>query len=325
MKSTIIFSIFILLYNLSQAQSGTNDLLKKIPAPPTDVCIAGNDAQNQYKEKISALINEIESQIRALKKQSKPDEAQAKSQAEQMLKQQGLSQEDIAKVKNKKMTKEERQAMVNQMMQQNTNMSMPEINNMKNMSREGKQAYAEGYATESQAAAQANAKNKKTPEGNTKNNSDIMSQRSTLYQNLTEQQQEVLLKYQQVDQDIKGLKMMSKMNSLRARMKQLVGGGGEGGWNPKDKKEYDAAEAELKQLNKDYCQHMTPLYFNALQIHLANLKSTYDDYQKLDDMTGKIDNTIVTIGTTGKGGNIEYFDWVKNYLSHLKNSYKYNL
>lgn len=323
MKPTIIFSIFILLYNLSQAQSNTSDFLKKIPALPTNVCIASNETQNQYEEKISALIHELDSQIQALKKQSKPDEAQGKSQAEQMLKQQGLSQEDIAKVKSKKMTKEERQAMVNQMMQQNTNMSMAEINNMKNMSKDGKQAYAEGYTTEAQAAAQANAKNNKTQVGNTNNNSDFISQRSALYQNLTDQQQEVLLKYQQVDQNVEGLKMMAKMNSIRARIKQLVGGGGEGGWNPKDKKEYDALEAELKQLKKDYCQHMSPLYFNALQNDLANLKSSYNDYQKLDDLTGKIDNTIVTIGTTGKGGNIEYFDWVKNYLNHLKNSYKY--
>jgi len=322
MKNTIIISVFILMANLSQAQSNTNDLLQKLPAIQANVCVASKETQNQYEEKVSALIRELESQIRALKKQSKPDEAQGKSQAEQLLKQQGLSQEEIAKMKSKKMTKEEKLAMVNQMMQQNANMSMAEINNMKNMGKEGKQAYAEGYTAEAQATTQANAKNNKTTEGNT-NNSDFVSQRSALYKNLADQRQEVLLKYEQVDKNVEGLKLIAKMNTLRARIKQLVGGGGEGGWNPKDKKEYDAAEAELKQLKKDYCQLMSPLYFNALQSHLANLKSTYDDYQKLDDLTGKIDNMIVTVGATGKGGNIEYLDWVKNYLSHLNDSFKY--
>jgi len=129
MKTTIILSAFTLLFYLSQAQSNTNDLLQKIPAIPTNGCTASKETQNQHEEKISALIRELNSQIQALKKQSKPDEAKAKAQAEQMLKQQGNSQQDIDKMKSKKMTKEERLAMVNQMMQQNANISMAEINN----------------------------------------------------------------------------------------------------------------------------------------------------------------------------------------------------
>jgi hypothetical protein len=322
MKTTIIFTVIILFFKITQAQSGSNDFLGKIPAVPTNVCVADNESQNQFEEKISAIIRDLDSQILDLKKQSKPDEAKAKAQAEQMLKQQGLSQDDVDKMKNKKMTKEDKQAMAEKMMQQYTNMSMAEVNSMKNLSKEGKQAYMEGYAAEAQATAQANAKNNKTTEVKT-NYADILSQRNDLYQNIKNQQQDVLKKYQQVEQDAGGLKMVEKMNSLRARMSQLVGGGGEGGWNEKDKKEYDNTKAELNQLKKDYCQHMSPLYFSALNYHLANLQSSYNDYQKLDEMTGKMDNTIVTIGTTGKGGNIEYFEWAKTYLQNLKDAYKY--
>lgn len=322
MKTTFIFSVLILLFNITQAQSGSTDLLGKIPAVPTNVCVGSHETQKQFEEKISAIIRELDAQILALKKQSKPDEAKAKGQAEQMLKQQGLSQDDIDKMKNKKMTKEEKQAMAEKMMQQYTNMSMSEVNSMKNMSKEGKQAYMEGYAAEAQATAQANAKNNKTSEVNT-NNADVIAQRNVLYQTIKAQQQDVLLKYQMIEQNADGLKLVEKMNSLRARMSQLVGGGGEGGWIEKDKKEYDAAKAELNQLKKDYCQHMSPLYANALNYHLANLQSSYNDYQQLDEMTGKIDNTIITIGTTGKGGNIEYFDWAKTYMEYLKEAYKY--
>lgn len=322
MKATIIFSVLILLFNIAQAQSGSNDFLEKIPAIPTNVCAASNETQNQFEEKISAIIHEVDLQIQALKRQSKPDEAKAKEQAELMLKQQGFSQEDIDKMKSKKMTKDEKQAMAGKMMQQYTNMSMSEANSMKNMSKEGKQAYMEGYAAEAQATAQANAKNNNAQGVNT-NNADVLLQRNELYQNIQSQQQDVLLKYQQVGQDAGGLNMVGKMKSIRARMSQLVGGGGEGGWNEKDKKEYDAARAELNQLKKDYCQHMSPLYFSALKYHLANLQSSYNDYQQLDEMTGKVDNAIITLGTTGKAGNMEYFDWAKSYLRNLKDAYKY--
>lgn len=316
-------NLYILYLLFVTTNISAQDLLGKIPAIPTNVCVASNETQKQFEEKISAIIREVDSQIMALKKQSKPDEAKAKGQAEQMLKQQGLSQEEIDKMKSKKMTKEEKQAMAEKMMQQYTNMSMAEVNSMKSMSKEGKQAYMEGYAAEAQATAQADAKNNKTSEVNTNNNADVLSQRNELYQNIKTQQQDVMLKYEQVEQDSEGLKMVGKMNSLRAKISQLVGGGGEGGWIEKDKKEYDAAKAELNQLKKDYCQRMSPLYFSALNFHLSNLQSSYNDYQKLDEMTGKIENTIVTIGTTGKGGNIEYFDWAKSYLQNLKEAYKY--
>lgn len=316
-------NLYILYLLFVTTNISAQDLLGKIPAIPTNVCVASNETQKQFEEKISAIIREVDSQIMALKKQSKPDEAKAKGQAEQMLKQQGLSQEEIDKMKSKKMTKEEKQAMAEKMMQQYTNMSMAEVNSMKSMSKEGKQAYMEGYAAEAQATAQADAKNNKTSEVNTNNNADVLSQRNELYQNIKTQQQDVMLKYEQVEQDSEGLKMVGKMNSLRAKISQLVGGGGEGGWNEKDKKEYDAAKAELNRLKKDYCQQMSPLYFAALNYHLSNLQSSYNDYQKLDEMSGKIENTIVTIGTTGKGGNIEYFDWAKSYLQNLKDVYKY--
>ena len=323
MKTTILFSVLILLFNIAQAQSGSNDLLEKIPSVPTNVCVASNETQKQFEEKISAIVREVDSQIMALKKQSKPDEAKAKAQAERMLTQQGLSQDEVDKMKSKKMTKEDKQAMAEKMMQQYTNMSMSEVNSMKNMSKEGKQAYVEGYAAEAQATAQANVKNNKSQGVNTNINADVLSQRNELYQKITAQQQDVKLNYQKTEQDAGGLKLMEKMNSLRARMGHLVGSGGEEVWNEKDKKEYDAAKAELNQLQKEYCQYMSPLYFSALNYHLSNLQSSYNDYQKLDEMTGKIDNSIVTIGTTGKGGNIEYFDWVKSYLQNLKHVYKY--
>ena len=319
MRKYILFISFLLFIAIN---IDAQEILENIPAVPSNVCVASNETQKQFEENISAIIRDVDSQIKALKKQSKPDETQAKSQAEQMLKQQGLSQDDIDKMKSKNMTKEEKQAMTDKMMQQYTNMSMSEVSSMKNMSKEGKQAYMEGYAAEAQANAQANAKNNKTSEVNT-NNADVLSQRNELYQKITAQQQDVLLNYKKIEQDAGGLKIMEKMNSLKEQMGNLVGSGGEEVWNEKDKKEYDATKAELYQLQKEYCQHMSPLYFSALKYHYTNLQSSFNDYQKLDEMTGKIDNTIVAIGTTGKAGNIEYFDWVKSYLQNLKHVYKY--
>ncbi len=323
MKTTIIFSAFILLISHTQAQTGSNSFLQKIPAIPVNTCTTNTETQKQFEEKISAIIRDLDAQTRTLKDQQKPDEAKTKAQAEQMMLQQGLTAEELEKLKSKKMTKEEKQAMAEKMMQQNANMSMAEANNMKNMSKEGKQAYAEAYATEAQATAQANAKNNKTQPANTNSSTELVLQRNVLYQNIKTQQNDVIGKYKQVDQDAGGLKMLERMKSLRASMSKLVGGGGEGGWKTEDKKAYDAALAELNQVKKDYCQYMTPLYTEALKYHLSNLKSSYNDYQQLDVMTGKIDNSLINTGTTPKAGDIEYLEWTKTYLNKLKEVFKY--
>jgi hypothetical protein len=325
MKNYILLVLFLLF---AAKNIDAQEVLKSVPALPTNVCIAGNEMQKQFEEQISALIRDIELQARALKKQSKPDEARAKEQAGQMLIQQGLSQEDIDKMKSKNMTKEEKQAMADKMMQQYTNMSMSEASSMKNMSKEGKQAYVEAYASEAQATGQANAqtnaKNNNPQIVNTNNTADVISQRNILYQQIKSRQQDVQIRYQHVEQDVEGLKIVEKMNSIRTRIRQLVGSGGEGGWNEKDKKEYDTAITSLNQLKKNYCQRMSPLYISALNYHFADLQSSYGDYLELDKMTGKIDNSIISTGTTWNGGSIEYFEWVETYLNYLKDVYKYN-
>lgn len=323
MKTTITISAFLLLINLTQAQTGSNDFLQKFPAIPVNTCATSDETQEQFEEKISAIIRDMDSQIRTLKDQSKPDEAKARAQAEQLMVQQGLTAEEIEKLKSKKMTKEEKQAMAEKMMQQHANMSMAEANSMKNMSKEGKQAYAEAYATEAQASSQANAKNINSQHANTANNNELIAQRNVLYQKIKNQQKDVLLKYQEVEKDAGGLKMVEKMKSLRARMKQLVGGGGEGGWKAEEEKEYNATRAELNKLLKEYCQYMTPLYAGALKYHFSNLQSSYNDYQQLDVLTSKIDNSLINIGTTGKGGNIEYFEFAKSYLENLREVFQY--
>lgn len=299
------------------------DILAEIPDIPQDACSADKKTRYNFEEQVSGLISKINVNIRGLKQSSRPDEAKGREQAEQMLLQQGLTPEEVGKMKDKNLTREEKQALADRMMQQYANMSMAEANQMKTMTAEGKQAYAEAYAAEAQAAAQAGGKDKQNAQPANKNYTNLLLERNDQYQKILSGQKAIMHNYQLVDEDAEGLRMAGEMKNLMAEMNRLVGGGGEGGWNVEDKKVYDADKLALNNLRKQYCEHMSVKYRNALSKHLSDLHSVYGEYLKLEETSGRVDNTIVSTGSESAVGRISYLEWVIEYLEKLKDVYRY--
>ena len=317
----ILLLNFFLMLSMVVAQA--QDILSRLPAIPQDACTADPERQQVFEDKITGLIHEINKSIRGMKEQARPEEEKAREQAEQMLLQQGLTPEEVNKMKDKNLSKDEKQAMADKMMQQYTNMSMAEVNQMKTMTPEGKQAYTEAYAAEAQAAAQAEGRNNSGADPVAKNYADLLMEQNLQYQNIKERERKVMNKYRLVDEDAEGLRMVSEMNNLMAEMNRLVGGGGEGGWNADDKKIWDADRAALNQLKRSYCAHMSALYQTALNGHLADLHASYSEYLKLEETSGRVDNTVISLGTQNATGRITYHEWVITYLEKLKEIYRY--
>lgn len=322
MNKQFTLLLFFLMFTFSLLVSG-QEILTRIPAIPQDACSADPEDQKRFEEQVAVIIHDVSNNIRGLKEKTKPDEEKAKRQAEQMLLQQGLSAEEVEKMKNKDMSREEKEAMANRMMQQYTNMSMEEVNQMKTMSKEGRQAYTEAYAAEAQAAAQAKSKENPGAEPEMQNYAALLAERNDQYQKIVAREKTVMQKYNLVDKDPEGLQMVSEMDRLAGVMSRLVGGGGEGGWIAEEKEQYDKAAAELNSLKQRYCRHMSPLYANALMEHLTDLRTSYNQYLQLEESTGRIDNTVVTIGEPGAVGRITYLEWVITYLEKLREVYRY--
>ena len=164
MKKIALMLIVLSIASMTSAQTIFDSYMKRVPALPKDSCNISKANADSFVEQVSALIDELTNEIEE-RNRSADDYAEAhrgnmeENAMNQVQQQYGISDEDINKMKNSKdMTDAEKQAMANKMVMQQTNMSMDEIQKMSKMSESGKKAYAEAYATESMADAQAKPK-----------------------------------------------------------------------------------------------------------------------------------------------------------------------
>ncbi len=128
----------------------------------------------------------------------------------QMQQKYGMSEEDMNKMKNSRnMTDAEKKALANKMVMQQTNMSMSEIQNMSKMSEAGKKAYAEAYATEAMANAQADPK-KYAPDNNAGDLYKLTNEQQTLNQKITAGQEKIAICTLQLKMTRKGKQCLTQ-------------------------------------------------------------------------------------------------------------------
>lgn len=96
-----------------------------------------------------------------------------------------------------------KKALANQMVMKQTNMSMEEIQNMSKMSEAGKKAYAEAYATEAMANAQADPK-KYAPDEKARSLVNLSNEQQTLNQKITGGMKKTENMYAAIENDPEG-------------------------------------------------------------------------------------------------------------------------
>ncbi len=159
MQKLLFISICICFTAVASAQFVTEGYLKRAPALPKDSCNITKANADIFIGQVDILREEVKNAIgqmnRGSRQSAKVNEAAAKQQAAQQMAQFGMSQEDMAKMKSGKMTAEEKKALANKMMMQQTNISVDEMKATKGMTDEGKKAYSEALTTEMMASGQA--------------------------------------------------------------------------------------------------------------------------------------------------------------------------
>jgi len=232
----------------------------------------------------------------------------------------GMSDEDINKMKNSKnMTDAERKAMADKMVMQQTNMSMDEIQKMSKMSEAGKKAYAEAYATEAMANAQADPK-KYAPDKNAGNLYSLTNEQQTLNQKIVAGQQKITNMYAAIENDPEGKAMLDKIAKWNSKLTSMMG----------EVSDYEAhimdsiggliTKEEIK-----YCSKFTPRYRAVLKQDLVNLQASVPDCNRLEEVTGELMKLQTGVGAPPESAETSSLAALNGYLGHLKSAYKYKL
>lgn len=285
--STIILSGIFVTFTF--AQTDTNVFLSKIPFLPNNPCLMSREQKDKYLDAVDKadqeLLNEIDLKEQAIETNINNSQEQIKNH---FAKENGLSDADMQKLKNKEMSEAEKNAMVNKGLNEKANLSLEEVKKLKNMSKEGRQAWAEAYSTEQMLTAQANQDSGKTQQINNMNVYELTSEQQLLIQKFSSDKQYFNNQLAELD----------KENSLELK--------------------------ELKDVSdEEYCNKINLRYYDILNNRLTNIKSTMVDYNRFDELTSELNNATTGINQDASASGVQTLRAIEDYVSKLKSIFKY--
>jgi hypothetical protein len=301
------------------------EYMKKTPAVPGVICHCDPSVKDAFLTSVSTLrqtiMEDADQRERQMADFMQSKEGDIKAN---MVKNSGISDEDMKKLQSgKKMTQEEKMEMANKMMQQQTNISMDEAKNLQKMSKAGKEAWAQGYATEQQAAAQAGVK-PKNPMGDMvmAMNSNVAEQ-TALATKLQTLQSDLQQKLDALK--VEGQAEKAQMNNeLQPYYKIINSNNGEGATQKmvdEDKK----ARAQVKLRQDKYCEKLTPKMLSFLAESRSVVENALPDYDRMDELKYQAVENPAGKKLERKVTGIESIKAVAFYLGFVEETFIFRL
>lgn len=313
------------------AQPGPGDFLGRLPKPG-DVCSVDTVPRNQFHSMVSAVSVELNNDIRRRKNEA---ETSVKNNEEQMranaLKQTGVSPDIAQKMMalqqrkktatsqaEKEQIDKEMKALTGQMVQQSTNISMGEISNMKNMSKEGKEAWASGYATEKKAEVMAEPEKYKDQNVKAMEKHRLLSQYTRLNDSLGAAHAKYITQFQDLENDQEGKRILEHLEYLNTQLSEELAKGLSG----KERSEEIRASIYSEQVS--YCRMQSPRYLQILGSYEVFMRNAIPDYYRLEELSNQVNEAQTGVRLDIEPGLLA-LEALADYVSRLNAAYKYNI
>lgn len=323
MKTLVIACVTCFIVASAHAQTLTEKYLKMIPSLPKDTCNITHAVIDKFMAQVSVLSDQINAEKKSLENKAdnkmKNSEETARAQTMQQMGQQyGLSQEEMNKMQSGKMSEADKKAMANKMMQQQTNMSMGEVQNLSNMSETGKKAYAEAYGTEAMATAQIDS-NKQKESDKAKNSYELMNEQKSLMAKIEAGNQQIINLYSVIESSPQRLQMLDNIEKMQSKWSAMVGAdGGQGD-------SMDSLALRITSEKIKYCSLYTPQYRNALRQHYKILENSIPNHFRSGQITSELAKAQAGVGIPAECAEIGGLEAISEYLDKLENAYQYKL
>lgn len=310
------------------------EYLNKMPKFPDSVCSCSKETMQQYAELVNDLKekvaddagnrkNQFESYIEGNKGSMEDGMMQRVSETS------GLSMEEIQKLKDKQgdLTQAEKDALADRVLQ-NQNLSLDEVKNMQNMTKEGQEAWAQAYAAEQMANAQANqGQNAKMAQQNNQAASmlSLMEEQQSVQGKIRNYEMDVINRKQALmdeagrekaalDSELK--KLVNELHSIRSIYEC-----NECGTPPQaDVNHWNAVVKKIHEMQKSYrayCEKFTPKLEKYLNWYKESLVGNLPLYDKAEELqiqtTAATTNTNLSLPANAKGSFS--LQAVENYMS----------
>ncbi len=324
MKKSLFIASFLLILSAVNAQTGYS-YLNRLPVASGNICSMTSEQQEEFLKTVRDIIGEMNKKILEMKKRTKADVDLQKDKIEKDLAAEyGLSNSDIQKMKNKKLSKEEKKAIADKMMQEKIGMSMAEISKLKSMSKEGKKQWAEAFATQQQANLSGNPDSNKTEEqvamekriGKDNNTLELAKEQQMLMNKIAASDKIFANKMNQFlkDDSIYVAQLRKGLKPLEAKMNGLPG---------PSEEEAKSIKRSMKTLWTAYCGKSSPKYIDILGQSLTDLKANISNFDRLEELSELLGSQTIGLNASPNSKGLMQIEAVKSYASLLLNTFKY--
>jgi hypothetical protein len=332
MKRTLALMILIFSVILGNAQTMPEAYISLLPNPPGGICSEGeNDAKSAFFEKVREVqekLNEeisrrkenIENHLEANEDKMKQN-AMARTGVSPELMQQLMAIEKASKGtsgETKKAYDAQKKALADKMMQQSTNISMGEIDNLKKMDKAGKTAWAEAYATEKKAEVMADPKAYQQQNAANMKNYQLLQKQRQLSDSLGAQVAKFGKQIQEIENSQEAIAIQTQIDELESKLNRLY----QQENRPNDN-EIKSVSNSLRNLQIRYCNLQTPKYLDVLAKYKSFTQASLTPYFRLEKLTNQVNVSQTGVEISTEPGMMG-LQSVSSYIHLLSDVYRYN-
>jgi hypothetical protein len=304
----------------SFAQVTAEAFMGKIPSLPNNPCSLTSIEKGEFRESVDVVIEQLQAEIDKLQNENEQFmEDNADKMRDNMAKQMGASPADIAKLqKGGEMSDEEAMKLANSMLGNTMNLSMGEIENLKNMSEEGKKAWGTAYATEIMADAQANPQKYKANQQKGKNLYNLVQEQQLLMQQLNAKAEKFSEQFSEIENDPENKKVLDDIREWTGEYFSMTGV--DYGQGPK----MEALAAKIKSAKIAYCNKNTGKYLGILSEYKNFVLANLGEYNRLEKLVNETTQLQTGIKNASQQG-LMALSSVMGYLRKFESAMQYSL
>lgn len=322
MKNIFVVALYLFSGQIL-AQTGEY-FYSRLPNLPSAVCVVDTAQSGLFARQLGSVSKQLDEVYSKKKKEVQKEADELRPEMEKKIaKDSGLSDADIQKLKNKNLSKEEKKKIADKMMQSKANISMEEIERLKKMSKEGKEAWAEAYSTEIMANMQSGdsvkteeqIKMEKELETNSKLN-ELVKEQTLIVERIYAVDKKYANKMEELrkEDSIQTIILEQKLKPLRKQLENYPSG--------------DQQKSIYRQMAAyyyDYCNILSPMNINMIADAKDSLEPLLPEYNRLEEINTEINKIMFGAKEGLNSPGLMQLGAVKSIINLMSGAYSYTI
>jgi hypothetical protein len=318
MKNHIVLIVLVLFPIFIFGQVLPEAFLGKAPNIPGNACTKDVEEIQEFENQIESLLESIETE-----KERRDSEMEANSEgqeqliAKKMAQQYGLSENDLKKLQDEDLSDEESDELIDKALQNSSNLSLGEIENLDKLNSEGQKAWADGYGTEKMAEVQYDGQKNREQQLQTKNLYELTKLQKHLLDSIAAIESKFKQQLAEIERDTEAKVLLGNIQVWQLKATELMGSIG-------NDAEAKAFHEKLNAEKEKYCNKYSSKYIDILKRYESYTKSCITTCYQIESISSRQTKLQTGVDINQEPGLVG-IKKVADYLHLLRGAYKYNL